>query len=387
MNKKTNYAGDFASSSTPLTLLPPWQDKRRPERANTLLIRADATRHSGSGHVMRALALAHGWQAEGGSVVFATHCDSDALCDRIDAARVQRVALNAPHPDRADLFQTLALIAQHDPAWIVLDGYHFAPCYQQALQETGCPLLVVDDMAHLPRYHADILLNQNAYADTLHYACGEQTRLLCGPRYALLRPEFKDWQAWQRKTPQTAKNVLVTLGGADPDNVTQKAIHALSSWRGRDFVVKIVVGPANPHLIALQEAVAQAGRNISLLITPPDMPELMAWADIAITAGGTTSLELAFMQVPAVILVIADNQQRIADALDAAGAAKTLGWHADVSPQKLASTVHQLAHGANVRGDMARQGRRLVDGGGVSRVIKGMRGYSCQQLWQKRHCA
>lgn len=387
MNTRTEFTNRSASSSAPLTLLPPWRDKRRSERANNLLIRADATRHSGSGHVMRALALAHGWQADGGSVVFATHCDSEALCARIDASGVQRVAMNLSHPNRADMSQTLALIAQHDPAWTVLDGYHFAPCYQQALQETGCPLLIVDDMAHLPCYHADILLNQNAKTDTLHYHCAEQTHLLCGPRYALLRPEFSGWQAWQRKTPQTATNVLVTMGGADPDNVTQKAIQALSSWRGRDFVVKVVVGPANPHRNALQEAAAEAGSNISLLIAPPDMPELMAWADIAVTAGGTTSLELAYMQVPAVTLVIADNQQRVADALNAAGAAQTLGWHADVSPQKLACTVHQLAHSASVRSDMARQGRRLVDGGGVRRVIKRMQEHACKQLWQKHRCA
>ena len=132
----------------------------------------------------------------------------------------------------------------------------------------------------------------------------------------------------------------------------------------------------------------EAGRDMSLLIAPPDMPELIAWADMAVTAGGTTALELAYMQVPAVMLVIADNQRSGANALHASGAAQNLGWHDEVSPQKLARAVHHLAHSAHERRDMARRGRRLVDGGGVRRVIKGMRGHVCQlPMWQQRRCA
>ena len=44
-----------------------------------LLVRADADARMGTGHLMRCLALAQAWQADGGQVIFLSHCESDAL--------------------------------------------------------------------------------------------------------------------------------------------------------------------------------------------------------------------------------------------------------------------------------------------------------------------
>lgn len=342
--------------------------KKRP----TLLVRADATRQTGSGHLMRALALAQSWQMRGGQVVFAAHCDSDALCARIDSVSMTRVPLTATYPDIADMTQTLALIDRFQPAWTVIDGYHFTSCYQQTIQETGCRLLVIDDMAHRACYHADVILNQNIYADQLIYASAGKTRLLLGSHYALLRPEFAAWLPWRRTVTQTAHNVLVTLGGVDSDNVTGKVVQALNSWRGQGLSIKIVVGPGNPHRATLEEAVAQSGRDMSLLVAPSDMPALMAWADTAITAAGTTALELAYMQVPAIALVLADNQYRVAEALHDRGTLHNMGWHETVSPQALTCRLRQLLNGASMRQEMAHIGRQIVDGDGAKRVTEAL---------------
>ncbi len=345
----------------------------------TLFLRADATRQMGSGHVMRALALAQAWQARGGRVVFATHCDSAALCARIDAPGIARLDIRAPYPHSNDREQTLAFIEQVRPAWAVLDGYHFAPDYQQAVHQSGTRLLVLDDMAHQSRYHADIVLNQNIYAHALTYRCVPRTRLLRGTRYALLRPEFTDWRAWRRDNPQSGQNVLVTLGGTDPDNAARKVIQALSSWRGQNFAVKVVVGPGNPHLESLRETVTQCGRDMKLVIAPDDMPALMAWADVAVAAAGTTTLELAYMQTPAVALVLADNQVQIADALDAAGTVHNLGWHTALTNRDLACAVRDLADSRRRRDSMAQRGRQLVDGEGAGRVVSQMLLHSHEQ--------
>ncbi|HBE44959.1 MAG TPA: hypothetical protein DDW17_05780 [Deltaproteobacteria bacterium] len=109
-------------------------------------------------------------------------------------------------------------------------------------------------MNHLPHYHADILLNQNIYAPELNYSCDEDTILLLGSRYVLLRKEFLKYKDFKRTIPKKAKNILVTLGGADPDNVTLKVIKALNLMGDPDIEVKVVVGPANPHIKSLHKA-------------------------------------------------------------------------------------------------------------------------------------
>ena len=335
----------------------------------TLLVRADATQQIGSGHLMRALALAQGWQLRGGQVVFATHCDSEALCARIDTAGISRIPLNAAHPAPADMTQTLELIARLVPAWTILDGYHFTSCYQQTLQKTGCPLLVIDDMAHHSCYHADVILNQNIYADKLTYTNAKETRFLLGARYALLRPEFAPWLLWRRILPRTARNVLVTLGGVDLENVTKKVIQALTWWPRQDLSINIIVGPGNPHRETLHKAIAQSGQNMNLLTAPSDMPSLMAWADVAIAAAGTTALELAYMQVPTIAIVLADNQSRVAEAFHSRGSLQNLGWHTTVFPEALTCALRHLINNVSLRQVMAYAGRELVDGGCTQCVI------------------
>jgi UDP-2,4-diacetamido-2,4,6-trideoxy-beta-L-altropyranose hydrolase len=252
----------------------------------------------------------------------------------------------------------------------VLDGYHFDPGYQRQIREAGHRLLVIDDAAHLDHYYADMVLNQNINAERLHYPCEPDTRLLLGTRYALLRSEFLVWRGWQRETPEVARKVLVTLGGGDPDNQTLKVMQALRQVSVGGLEVIVVVGASNPHFQELQSAIRNSLLTIRLVHNATNMPELMAWADVAISAGGSTCWELAFMGLPAVILVLAKNQQGIAAGLEEAGVAVNLGWHTEVSAAQVASALLRLFRDRDLRWQMDQQGRELVDGSGIERVVE-----------------
>ena len=271
-----------------------------------LIIRADATYRIGTGHVMRCIALGQAWQDSGGKVVFISHCESDALWKRIAAVGIEFISLDKPHPDHFDSKFTIDTLRTQNSElkpWVVVDGYHFDPAYQKAVRSAGFHLLVIDDMAHWPEYHADIILNQNLGAEKLKYNCGPDTTLLLGPRYALLRQEFMAWHDWQREIPEVAHKVLVTMGGGDPDNVTQKVIEALSQVEIEGLEAVVVVGGSNPYFQELESAVHGVKVPVRLVRNAANMPELMAWADVAVTAGGSTCWELAFMGLPALILI------------------------------------------------------------------------------------
>ena len=115
---------------------------------------------------------------------------------------------------------------------------------EKAIRKNDYRLIVIDDMAHLDHYHADILLNQNIHASSLRYSCERDTVKLLGCEYVLLRMEFLKYKDWKRDIPYKAKNILVTMGGGDPDNVTLKVIRALNSLYDWDLEVIIVAGPA-----------------------------------------------------------------------------------------------------------------------------------------------
>ena len=101
----------------------------------------------------------------------------------------------------------------------------------------------------------------------------------------------------------------------------------------------------------------------------PDLPRHMAWADLAISAAGSTCWELACIGVPAIVIAVADNQRDIARGVDEAGTARNLGWWESVGAADIAAAVDGLVHDAAARRAMRRRGRALVDGRGAERVV------------------
>jgi len=165
-----------------------------------------------------------------------------------------------------------------------------------------------------------------------------------------------------------ARHVLVTLGGVDPHNVTLKALEALKAAAMPSVVVRVVVGSGNAHGPSLESAARTFPGGVELVRDPPDMAALMEDSDLAISAGGTTAWELAYLGVPSLLFATADNQREVAASLERAGAAKDLGWHEDVTVPDLARTIPEVAESRSLRERMASQGRALVDGQGVPRV-------------------
>ena len=333
-----------------------------------LIIRTDANSQIGTGHLMRCLALAQSWRSRGGKVVFVTTCSHEDLLRQIRAEKIQIVRVEHAHPNPADWEQTHRILYSNSAAWVVLDGYHFDSGYQNKIKKIGSQLMVIDDMAHINKYYADIILNQNINAGRLNYNVESCTRLILGPQYALLRPEFTKRDR-MRPTAQVARKLLITLGGADPDNKTLKVMQAVQQTNIDDLEVVVVIGSANPNRQLLQSVGHASQIPFRLVVNTTEMAELMAWADLSISAGGSTCLELAHMGVPTLCVILAENQRLLAEGLSEAGAAINLGWYRDLRPLKIAHSLERLALAAGVREDMAQQGRNLVDGKGTERVL------------------
>jgi len=217
------------------------------------------------------------------------------------------------------------------------------------------------------------LLNQNINALDFKYYCDENTTQLLDCKYTLLRREFLKYKDWKREIPEKARNILVTMGGSDPDNVTLKVIKALNSLNDSDIEVKIVVGPANPNINSLEKELRLSPFTFQLLLNVSNMPELMAWADIAISAGGSTCWELTFMQLPYLVIILSDNQEQIAKEVGEARAALNCGWFDDLSENILSNYIGQTIEDSNTRKKYVEKGMELLDGLGVERVIDTMR--------------
>jgi RimJ/RimL family protein N-acetyltransferase len=98
------------------------------------------------------------------------------------------------------------------------------------------------------------------------------------------------------------------------------------------------------------------------------MPDLMAWAEVAVSGAGGTSYELCYMGLPSLLFVIAHNQQRAAESLAELSAAVYAGAARDFDRHKFAEELRELIESKDRRLAISRRARELVDGLGAERV-------------------
>jgi UDP-2,4-diacetamido-2,4,6-trideoxy-beta-L-altropyranose hydrolase len=336
-----------------------------------LLIRADGNPQIGLGHLMRCLALAQHWLQRCGPVTFALAEEVPAFALRLRNEGACQRLLSVEPASPADADATTALAAELGAAWIVCDGYQFGAAYQARLKASGRHLLFVDDYGHGEEYCADLVLNQNLYAEPGSYTRRSSgTKLLLGSSYALLRLEFSAHPAQSRSVPGQARRLLITLGGADPGDFTSVALAALAAVD--DIEALVIVGGSNPRRAQIEGAARALGERVTVVTAVDDMPARMAWAELVVTAGGSTCWELMYMGVPALVVALADNQVEVARAVAQHGAGIDLGRSATVDAARLGAAIAALARDSRARHAMAHAGQALVDGRGAERVTDAM---------------
>lgn len=335
-----------------------------------LAIRVDADATIGAGHVMRCLALAQAWHCAGGEVTFLFANDIPSVHSRLRSEGMAIKVFACTRGGTDDASQTIMNCRKISADWVVVDGYQFDAEYYEALKKSGLRLLIIDDHGHAGRYDADLVLNQNLHAaPSLYPVHGAETRLLLGTRFLLLRQEFLQWATWERPHPVIAKRVLVTLGGGDTTTATLRVIESLIQLGVNDLEVKVLCGELLQNQAAMSKAVGSTSFRLEIMTASSEMPSLMAWADLAVSGGGSTCWELAFMGLPALTMVLAENQLDVVQDLDRRGIVVDLGWSGRYTADDFSSKLRVLLSDRERRAAMSRRGRALADGQGASRVV------------------
>ncbi|WP_254434767.1 UDP-2,4-diacetamido-2,4,6-trideoxy-beta-L-altropyranose hydrolase [Magnetospirillum sp. UT-4] len=316
------------------------------------VFRCDASAAIGSGHAVRCLTLAAALEQAGWRSALATPAESLGVVPAL--GRHPRIDPDASAP--ADL--------------LVVDHYRLDAAYEGTARAWARRILVLDDLAD--RTHdCDLLLDQTLGRHAADYRplVPPGCRVLTGPAFALLRPDFASLrgQALERRRG-VLKRVLVAFGGTDPGNATGLALAGIAA-SGLDLAVDVVLGQAAPHLEAVR---ASLPANATLHVGTARMAELMLDADLAIGAGGSSAWERCCLGLPALMMVIADNQRAVTAALERAGAALALGDAASLSAAAVADALGHLDAGGLAT--MAAAGFGICDGMGAGRLARVLAG-------------
>lgn len=338
------------------------------ERKDTLVIRADADRLMGAGHIMRCLALAQAWVASGGTVLFSSYIGSVSLQERLAHEGFELSEPGYRAKDTAAQLSNRGLTG----CWVVVDGYHFGSEWQEDLVADGFRVMVVDDGVKLPRYVAQVIVAPEHDASPAAYPASSSSLILAGPRYRLLDRGFVGLPRPARAAGVGAE-ILITFGGADSNNATRAAVLGLDAALGSRDIVRVVLGPLNRHEESVREALTRVHYRHELLRDVEDMAELYARSDLAVSAAGGAAWEMAAAGLPTLLVAVADNQNAGADFLARAGAAKVLGDPGALADKRFPKVVRGLLDDPAQRAAMVAAGPLVCDGRGARRVCDMMR--------------
>jgi UDP-2,4-diacetamido-2,4,6-trideoxy-beta-L-altropyranose hydrolase len=323
-----------------------------------IAIRTDSSTDIGTGHLIRCLTLADRLRDEGAVVNFICR---ELPGNQNSIAREKGYTVHSlPYEtDRRsisgdeyarwlgvtpeiDANQTARVITENCSYvdWLVVDHYALGESWEKKLRPSTENILLIDDLAN--RCHeCDLLLDQNYYIGFEH--CYDMLvpghcQLFLGPSHALLRPEFSGAQSQLRQRNGTIKRIMVFYGGADSSNETGKTLEAIGSVDRADLSIDVVVGAANQHCRNLED-IARNIPDVKFHYNVSNMAKLMANADLALGAGGTTTWERCFMGLPTIATILAENQRSIIEAAASEGALCNLGWFSDVTAEMISSKI------------------------------------------------
>ncbi|OES46061.1 UDP-2,4-diacetamido-2,4,6-trideoxy-beta-L-altropyranose hydrolase [Domibacillus iocasae] len=339
-----------------------------------IAIRTDASVEIGTGHVMRCLTLAKQLVQEGMEIIFICRAFKGNSISYIETEGFKVFTLSASsdknhllwmreswREDAGDTAQILQHLDKEIDLFIV-DHYSLDENWEKEIRTLVRHIMVIDDLAD--RIHdCDILLDQNFYLNLEKRYEGlvpASCQMLLGPNYVLLRDEFLSIDINRIKHDGTIQNILVFFGGTDPTGETMKTLKAICELNLSDIEVNVVVGAANPQKEEI-EAFCNQRPEFVFHCQVNNMAELMMKSDLAIGAGGSTSWERCFLELPALTIIVADNQKELSKAVASKGALYCLGESAKITSWHIGKKINELCHSPAKMIGMIHMCREIID--------------------------
>ncbi len=332
--------------------------------SSRIIIRVDAGHQVGMGHAVRCLALASELDEQYDCQVIFLTKEIGGIADLIQGRgfKVKLLPFNVNKQEEIGYF--LNLTTDYNADRIILDMKgEIGKDYILALRESGIPIVSIDNNSEGAQL-ADINIFPVAHFVENEGWKDYKGKLFYGAEYVILS---RDFQVNHPHLKGEVLNVLVTMGGSDPNNLSVKVLNALS--RINDITITIVLGCYFSVGEQIRE-IACRNQNIVVHDKVTNMAELMCQADIALTSFGVTIYELAGVGVPAITITRSREDSRDAELFARCGTCLNLGYYENVSDDDIVTCVKALLRDDELRQIMASKGKSLVDGKGASRVAE-----------------
>ncbi|WP_339735515.1 UDP-2,4-diacetamido-2,4,6-trideoxy-beta-L-altropyranose hydrolase [uncultured Sunxiuqinia sp.] len=264
-----------------------------------VLFRVSAGHHTGLGHLTRCIALAEAFSAHDIDSFFLIKSDDPhGLSQFLQNEEV--IGLNYEFlPLACDKLTDVQRIKSHYEkgfSFLVLDHYEHDLSYQQQLKDSGIKWAQFDHQAK-ERILADIVINGNIAARKKDYRrlTNSETKLCIGYKFAIIRQSFSNQKSLLEKD-----RILIAMGGGTYSPEVLQSINLLVAFE--DFQFDIVT--CDEQVLNMVSNFA----NVTVHLNTVDVVSVYKKCEAAVVTGGVTTIELAVLNVPMIVIPVANNQ-------------------------------------------------------------------------------
>lgn len=183
------------------------------------------------------------------------------------------------------------ILRQYRPQMVINDILDTSWEYMSQLKEDGYFVVNFEDLG-VGTELADVVF------DALYEHDINEAKIFTGHKYYILKDEF--YFQTEKIITNQVKNVLITFGGTDPNNLSQKVLDAIlnTSYEGR---INVILGLGYGDVEGLV-AKYESNPSVQIYQNVSNISEFMFKADIIFTSAGRTMYEICSLGVPTVCL-------------------------------------------------------------------------------------
>ena len=257
-----------------------------------ILIRCDASKEIGLGHITRCLVLANQFRDNGCKVYFAIKNNELA----IEKIKEQQFDMIIGSEGTFNYYSWIKNILEQEKINIFIgdirDGF---PIEQISYMKNKNILTVAIDEPSEYSKECDLCFYPpHASIDRSKY----KGKVYQGLEYVILRPEFyEEFQKNKNKNP----NVLVMMGGTDAYNLTFPVVEKIDK-NEEYFEISVILSDKHKDINLLKEFIKTSKHQIKIYNKVENMSSFLDNIDFAISQFGTIAYEYLIKNIPAIYI-------------------------------------------------------------------------------------
>ena len=342
--------------------------------SNNVLFITDGNSQTGFGHISRSLLLADEFKSSGYSSFFlvSESCSFTSVIEQ----RGYKAEVVKNFDEAINKKELLLFITTNDVSIVIIDSVEkdylsLAPLKEQLKSNNVLLVTITLFLFSLNERYEDISFFPDFVENTeKEYLSKYGTvKLYSGKKYLTIRPEFGEEYDVE---DIDKRDILITMGGTDPEGFSLKALNAL---KDSGYSITVLLSTLAKTYNEIKE-VEHKNANVSVIIFSNSIAKIMCSHKILLLNGGLTRYEACALGVPFIAISIHQVQYDITEKVASTGAGINLGIGAQLSSADILNAVTSLLQDSDKRKQISNIMKNIIDTNGGKNIVQTILNYN-----------